>query len=459
MPRFERAHEVPQSPETVFAWHQHTGAFERLIPPWEDVRVLERQGGLDDGGTVVLGVRRGPVRLRWEAKHTAYEEGRLFRDEQVKGPFGKWIHTHRFSPGANGGCRIEDEVEWEAPLGPVGLPFKTLVEGTLGRLFAFRHERLANDLALHTRYHSNRPLTIAVTGSSGFLGRNLVQLLTSGGHKVVPVVRSRAAARDGAVYWNVERQEIDSAGLAGVDAVVHLAGEPLVAWRWTAEKKRAILRSRERGTGLIARTVADLSPRPRVLVCASAVGFYGSRGNEVLTEKSKAGRGFLAEVCQAWEAAADPARRTGVRVTHIRQGVALSPEGGVLERMLPAFKTGIAGRLGRGSQYLPWISLEDALGLMMHAIFTPTVRGPMNATAPLPVTNSTFTSTMGRVLARPTIIPVPALAVKALFGEMGRALLLGGQRAVPAKAEESGYSFFYPALEDALRFVLGSSAE
>ena len=455
MPRFERTHEVPHSPETVFAWHTRPGAFERLVPPWEDVRVKERRGGIADGGTVVLGVRRGPVELRWEAKHTAYEEGTLFRDEQVSGPFGKWIHMHRFSPGTNCGCRVEDHVKWEPPLGLV----TKLVEGTLRRLFAFRHERLANDLALHARYRTDRPWTVAVTGSSGFLGRNLVHLLTSGGHRVVPVVRSRSAARDGAVYWSVERGQIDSAGLAGVDAVVHLAGEPLVSWRWTAQKKQAIRRSRERGTALIAETVADLSPRPRVLVCASAVGFYGNRRDEVLTEKSKAGKGFLAEVCQAWEAAADPARRTGVRVAHLRQGVALSPEGGVLERMLPAFRVGIAGRLGRGSQYFPWVSMEDALGLMMHAIFTPGVKGPINVTAPLPVTNSTFTSTMGRVLGRPTIVPVPSLAVRALFGEMGRAVLLGGQRAIPAKAEESGYSFFYPALEDALRFVLGSTLE
>ena len=367
------------------------------------------------------------------------------------------MHTHRFSSDGEGGCVIEDDIDWRPPLNVDAPPFMRRIERILERSFAFRHQRLANDLALHKRYLQRRPLTVAISGSSGFLGRNLRHFLTTGGHRVLRMVRSRAKAGDGAVYWNPARGEVDHAGLEGVDAIVHLAGEPLVGVRWTEAKKREILRSRKDGTEWIAHTAARLSPPPRVLVCASAVGYYGNRGNEILTEESRAGRGFLADVCRAWEKAAAPARRAGMRVVHLRQGVALSPDGGALQLMLPAFRAGAGGRLGSGRQYLPWIGLDDTLGLILHAIATADVRGPINVTAPFPVTNATFTSALGRVLGRPTVLPVPSLAVYALLGEMGRTVLLGGQRAVPEKAKSTGYEFLHPSIEEALRFGLGVS--
>ena len=433
------------------------GALERLLPPWESVRVVAREGGIADGGTVTVRAGPGPLKIPWTVRHTAFEDGVLFRDEQVRGPFDRWVHTHRFSRDPEGGCVIEDEIDWRPPLNVDAAPFVRRIERILERGFAFRHKRLAGDLALHERYRRRRPLTVAITGSSGFLGRNLRHFLTTGGHRVLRLVRSRAKTGDGAVYWNPERGTVDHAGLEGVDAIVHLAGEPLVGVRWTEAKKREIMRSRRDGTEWIAHTAARLSPPPRVLVCASAVGYYGDRGDEILTEECPAGRGFLAEVCTAWEKAAAPARRAGIRVVHLRQGVALSPDGGALQLMLPAFRAGAGGRLGSGRQYMPWIGLDDTLGLILHAIATPDVRGPMNVTAPLPVTNATFTSALGRVLRRPTFVPVPSLAVSALLGEMGRAVLLGGQRALPAKAEKTGYEFLHPSIDEALRFGLGAA--
>ena len=455
MPVFERTRRLPHPPGEVFAWHMRPGALERLLPPWEKVRVVGRDGGIADGGTVTVRAGRGPLKLSWKVRHTAFEEGVLFRDEQVVGPFERWTHTHRFSRGPEGGCLVEDKIDWHPPLNVAAAPFVRRIERIFERGFAFRHQRLANDLALHRRYRRRRPLTVAISGSSGFLGRNLRHFLTTGGHRVLRLVRSRAGVGGDAVYWNPARGEVDHAGLEGVDAIVHLAGEPLVGMRWTEARKREILRSRRDGTEWIAHTAARLSPPPRVLVCASAVGYYGSRGNEVLTEESRAGRGFLADVCEAWEKAAAPARRAGIRVAHLRQGVALSPDGGALQLMLPAFRAGAGGRLGSGRQYFPWISLDDTLGLILHTIATPGVRGPINVTAPLPVTNATFAGALGRVLGRPSVLPVPSLAVRALFGEMGRTVLLDGQRAVPAKAEETGYEFLHPSVEEALRFGLG----
>jgi len=257
------------------------------------------------------------------------------------------------------------------------------------------------------------------------------------------------------VYWNPAEGKVDHDGLQGVDAIVHLAGEPLVGVRWTVKKKQEIMRSRRNGTDWIAHTAARLSPPPRVLVCASAVGYYGNRGDEKLTEDSRPGRGFLAEVCKAWELAAAPARRAGIRVVHLRQGVALSPDGGALQLMLPAFRAGAGGRLGSGRQYFPWIGLDDTLGLILHAIVTPQVRGPINVTAPLPVTNATFTTKLGHVLRRPTLLPVPSLAVRGMFGEMGRALLLDGARVLPEAATRSGFRFDFEGIGESLAFQLG----
>lgn len=452
---FRRTRSLPYPPAEVFAWHMRPGALERLLPPWENVRVVAREGGIADAGTVTVRAGPGPLKFAWTVRHTACEEGVLFRDEQVRGPFEHWVHTHRFSSDGEGGCLLEDEIDWGPPLVVDAAPFVRRVEHTLDRGFAFRHQRLANDLALHQRYRQRRPLTVAISGSSGFLGRNLRHFLTTGGHRVLRLVRSRKKAGDGAVYWNPAQGQVDHDGLRGVDAIVHLAGEPLVGVRWTAAKKQEILRSRKNGTDWIAHTAARLSPPPRVLVCASAVGYYGNRGDEKLTEESRPGRGFLAEVCKEWELAAAPARRAGIRVVHLRQGVALSPDGGALQLMLPAFRAGAGGRLGSGRQYLPWIGLDDTLGLILHAVATPQVSGPINVTAPLPVTNATFASALGRVLRRPTLLPVPSLAVYALMGEMGRTVLLSGQRALPAEAERTGYGFLHPSIEEALRFGLG----
>ena len=295
-------------------------------------------------------------------------------------------------------------------------------------------------------------MQIAISGASGLVGSALAATLTAGGHGVRRLVRGAAAAGD--IAWDPQTGSIDAAKLEGADAVVHLAGEGIASGRWNAERKRRIRESRVAGTGLVARTLASLSRRPSVLVCASAVGFYGPRGDEELDEASPSGTSFLSEVCRAWESAADPARVAGIRVVHARFGVVLSARGGALAKMVTPFQLGAGGRLGSGRQWMSWVSIDDVVLAIGHALVTSSVAGPLNVVAPRPVTNAEFTKTLGRVLGRPTIFPMPAFAARLAFGEMADELLLSGQRVVPRRLLESGYRFRHEDLEPALRHVL-----
>lgn len=447
--------ELPgHAPDQVFAWHERAGALERLTPPWADVAVERSEGGIRDGATVALRIRQGPASFLWELRHTDFEPGRQFRDEQMSGPFRSWVHTHRFLPRDGGGTVLEDEIVFELPFGlPVG---PSLVRRELDRLFAFRHRRLATDLARHA-VHAARPrLTVAVTGASGLVGTALCHFLTTGGHRVVRVTRRRGSSGPDTVHWDPASGEIDAAALAGVDAVVHLAGASIAGGRWTEERKREILASRVKGTELLARTLASLGgASPKVLVSASAVGYYGNRGDTRLDEGAEPGGGFLADVVKAWEAATGAASRAGVRTVLLRTGVVISPAGGALGQMLLPFKMGVGGRLGSGKQYLSWIDLDDQVAAIVHTLYEPTLSGPVNVTAPNPVTNAAFTDALGRALGRPTVLPIPAVAVRAAFGQLGEEALLWGQRVLPSRLLETGFRFDYEGVEDSLRFQLG----
>jgi len=267
------------------------------------------------------------------------------------------------------------------------------------------------------------------------------------------LTRSGGSSED-AVGWDPSAGTIDATGLEGVDAVVHLAGESVMG-RWTAAKKARIRNSRVQGTRLLAETIAGLPTPPGVVVCASASGYYGDRGNELLKEESDPGNNFLAGVCREWEAAADPARAAGVRVVHPRFGIVLSPEGGALGTTLPIFKLGGGGRIGSGRQYWPWVAVDDVVGATLHALDTGSLSGAVNITVPDPPTNEEYTKTLGHVLGRPTVFPIPAPAARLALGQIADELLLASQRVEPTRLRESGYSYRYPELEGALRHLLG----
>jgi hypothetical protein len=297
------------------------------------------------------------------------------------------------------------------------------------------------------------PLTVAVTGATGLIGSALVARLRSRGHTVRRLLRSPRDAGPADILWNPDRGELDAKALGGVDAVVNLAGEP-ITHRWTTSRKRAIQESRVRGTELLARAIAGLQRRPRVFISGSAVGFYGDRGDEVLDEASSPGTDFLSRVTVDWEAATAPALGAGIRVVTLRTGVVLSPHGGALAKVLPIFRLGAGGPLGNGRQWMSWISLDDHLRATEHALVTESFRGPANLVAPNPVTNAEFAATLGRVLSRPAMVPVPAFALELLYGEMARATLLASQRAMPVALSAAGFKFEAPKLEGALRAIL-----
>lgn len=295
---------------------------------------------------------------------------------------------------------------------------------------------------------------IVVTGSTGLVGTRLVAELARAGAQVVRAVRRPVSDPHGELFWDPAAGRIDAAALEGADAVVHLAGENIAGGRWTEKFKQRIRDSRVEGTRLLSETIAGLNDKPRTFVCASAIGYYGDRGDEVLTEQSPPADDFLAEVCRDWEAACQPARDAGVRVANLRIGVILSPHGGALKKMLTPFKLGVGGQLGNGQQYMSWVALDDVVEAIGFILATPTVEGPANLTAPNPETNRAFTKTLGRVLSRPTLFPMPAFAARLLFGEAADALLLSSTRALPQALAAAGYQFRYPELEPALRHLL-----
>ena len=308
------------------------------------------------------------------------------------------------------------------------------------------------------------PKRILVTGATGMIGHALRAAARTRGMDAVPVQRpirgkdtAATPAAPGAILWEPAASQpfADLALLEGFDAVVHLAGANLSAQRWTPEYKKVILESRTQPTGALALALARLQKPPRVLLSASATGIYGSRGDEILTEDSAPGTGFLSEVCQAWEHATAPALAAGIRVAHVRFGVVLTPHGGALKQMLPIFRTGLGGRLGDGQEWMSWIALEDLLSAIFHTLEHDELQGAVNVVAPDPVRNAEFTKALGAALHRPAIMPAPAFALRAAFGEMADAALLTSCRVLPKRLQESGFTFAYPKIADALQHMLG----
>lgn len=440
---------VAAPPADVFAWHERPGAFTRLSPPWQPMRLIAEADSLRDG-TAELALPGG---LRWIAEHQpdGYDPPRRFVD--ALGGRGlaslpartamRWRHSHEFDDLGDGRTQVTDRVDTPIP------------ESMLRPMFVYRHRQLADDLAAHRRAadHGLKPITVAISGASGLVGSALAAFLSTGGHRVIRLVR-RAAANPAERQWNPDDPDPDL--LAGVDAVIHLAGAS-IAGRFTAEHRRAIRDSRIAPTRRLAELVARSSAGPSVLVCASAVGYYGyDRGDETLTEDSQRGDGFLAEVVADWEDALAPAAQVDKRVVRIRTGIVQSPRGGTLRLMRPLFAAGLGGRLGDGRQWLPWIGIDDLIDVYHRALWDTGLSGPVNAVAPNPVRNREYTETLGRVLRRPTILPVPALGPRLLLGGQGaRELARASQRVLPGRLQDADHRFRAPELEPALRHLLG----
>jgi hypothetical protein len=433
----------------VFDWYARPGAFNRLSPPWSPMQLVSEADSLKDGRAILA----LPGGLRWVAVHQpdGYDPPRRFVD--AIGGDGlaslpariavRWRHTHEFEAVSDNRTRVIDRVD-------------TPVPGSLLRaMFAYRHRQLADDLATHRLAAENGlgPATIAVTGSSGLVGSALTAFLRTGGHRVIQLVRRTAGNADER-QWNLE--DPDPQLFAGVDAVIHLAGAS-IAGRFTDSHRDAIRDSRIGPTRRLAELLAHVSPKPAALISASAIGYYGyDRGDETLTEDSSRGDGFLADVVADWEQASAPAEQAGLRVVHVRTGIVQSPAGGTLKLMRPLFSAGLGGRLGDGRQWLSWIGIDDLVDVYFRGLWDNTLSGPVNAVAPQPVRNSEYTRTLGHVVHRPAVLPVPSLGPKLLLGEQGaRELACANQRVAPAKLAAAAHRFRHPDLELALRHLLG----
>lgn len=446
---------LPVAAEDAYAWHGRPGALTRLLPPWQAVRIVSHRGGIEPGARVELQMRFGPLPVRWVAEHGPLVPGRQFSDRQLRGPFAYWYHTHRFEPLEPQTCELQDVVEYCLPLGAVGRGLlENFVARQLQQTFAYRHTTTRDDLTAHSRYRDRPALDVWITGASGLLGSVLVPMLSAGGHRVT-ALRREADATAPRPGWNPTTGELRNVVGRPVDALVHLAGESLASQRWNERQKARIRDSRLDATRRLCEGLVRLPEPPKTLICASAIGYYGDRGDAWLDENSPAGSSFLADVCRRWEEATQPATRAGIRVVLIRLGIVLSPRGGALAQLLRPFRLGVGGPLGSGEQYWSWISVDDAVGAIHHVLMNPELRGPINLVAPAPVTNAAFTHTLARILGRPAFVPAPAPLLRLALGELADALLLASARVQPAQLVRSGYSFRQPELEGALRHLLG----
>jgi uncharacterized protein (TIGR01777 family) len=443
---------LPNPITEVFVWHTRPGAFERLNAPWRPVRVIRSSAGLAVGSQVEIRIPIfGGIGIPWQLTHTAYDPPQMFRDEQIRGPFRQWSHTHSFIGESETTTTMHDAIEYQLPYGASVLNWA--LQRELRRLFTFRHSILTADLELHSRWRHKPRKTILIAGASGFIGHALRAFLSTGGHSVLTLVR-RAPRSTGELFWDPSNSILDPQVFNGVDAVINLCGENIAAGRWNHHRKTQIEESRVRATALLARTIATLPVPPEVCINASGCGFYGDTGETEVDESAPAGSDFLARVCTAWEAASSPLEPSSCRNVHLRLGIVLNASGGALSKMLPAFCCGVGGRLGSGQQFVSWIGLQDLLGIFEHTLYTEELSGPVNCVSPHPCTNREFTATLAHVVRRPALLPAPALALRLVLGEMSQ-MLLSSSRVRPQRLLDSGYRFIHPELRTALQFECG----
>jgi uncharacterized protein (TIGR01777 family) len=459
MPAFRRTTEIDVDVATLEQWHLSPGAFRLLTPPWERMKIVEEHSEIADGTRAVIKMKAGPFWTSWIAEHQDCQPGVGFSDVQVSGPFAHWKHVHRFCRTGSEASELADEIDYRLPFGLVGnLAGGTLVKKKLERTFNYRHAVTKSDLErlASEPQGDGRSMEVLVTGATGMVGSSLEAFLRMRGHRVRRVTRN--PSRRGDVRWDPDAGLLDLSEDEPIDAVVHLAGENVAGGRWSDERKRRILESRRKGTRLLCETLAARSQRPGVLVTASGANYYATGTDQPQDEAAPRGKGFLSDVCEVWEGETSAAERAGIRVVKLRLGVILSPAGGVLAKMLPAFKLGAAGRLGDGKARMPWIVLDDVIDIMHRALRDERYTGAINGVAPEVVANARFTSALSGVLHRPAMFPVPALALKFALGQqMAEETLLADLHLESARLRELGYPFRFPQIDGALAYLLGVS--
>ncbi|WP_415238353.1 TIGR01777 family oxidoreductase [Seleniivibrio woodruffii] len=451
---FEHETEIKADISTVFSWHEREGALFRLSPPWENISLIRRDDGIQAGAKCDIKLKTGPVSLTWKAEHIEYEKDAFFKDRQNSGPFSKWEHSHFFSE-KDGITTIKDHVEYKLPMDFItSKAAGKFVRNKLEKMFRYRENLCRNDIEFYSEYRP-APKTIVVSGSSGVVGSSLIPFLQTQGHKVIRLLRDRAKLCIGDVCWNPNAGIIEDR-FENADAVIHLTGEPIGEGKWTDDKKREIIDSRVRSTALLAETLSKMKNPPKTFICASAIGYYGGRGDEVITEAEKGGsHDFIAKVCKKWEEAAKPAVDKGIRVIFLRIGVVLTPAGGALQRMQLPFSLGLGPVFGSGDQYFSWVAMDDVLYSIGHLLEHNEISGAVNLTAPNAVTSKVFSDTLAQYYKKPRFINIPPYIIEKVYGQMGKEVLLSGANVYPEKLIKSGFRFRYPELKGALEHLLG----
>ncbi|MGZ8887809.1 MAG: TIGR01777 family oxidoreductase [Nitrososphaeraceae archaeon] len=463
---FVRRSLIPCNIHNLFDYHTRNGALERLVPPWSGLEIIDHTGGINNGDNSIFRIKLGPITFKWVAKHFGYIHNRQFQDKMIKGPFKKWVHTHSFIPQGPNQCIIEDKIDYMPRFGKIGSKIiQKRIQHYLNQLFLYRSRILVNDTILE-KMTQEKGKSILITGSHGLIGSSLIPLLTNiGRHKITRLVRkvnnNNMSLRPGtkkedkkSIFWYPEYDKLDHHELEGFDIIIHLAGENIFG-RWTDIKKQRIFDSRVGSTKLLSESLTKLSNPPSLLICASAIGYYGDRPNEYLTEDSIPGKGFLSEVCQKWENATKDASEIGIRVVNTRFGVVLTPKGGILQKLLSPFKLGLGITIGNKDQYISWVSIEDVIKSIFYSITNTSIKGPVNVVSPKPVTNLEFSDTLKKIYNPKLSVSINQNIPKLIFGEMSKEVLSTNTNVIPKKLVSTGYKFFNSELEDSLRFLLG----
>ncbi|MBM3964737.1 MAG: TIGR01777 family protein [Planctomycetes bacterium] len=471
MSSFSASHQFSCSRSALFHYHEAPGAIDRLIPPWESVSVVESADSLAPGSVVRISNRQFGIHQTWKAEHVEFVKDVLFVDQLRDGPFRQWVHRHEFSDVGADCSQLTDRIDFELPLAPVSNLALLWVRAKLQSMFRFRHRITSDDIAFGESIAASRdgsvaPFRIAVTGSTGLIGRRVCELASVLGFEVIRIVRPESlnvGVRFPTGVITAQLQEgtrEDQHRLEGLDAVIHLGGYGIADRRWSSSVKQRIRDSRVAGTMQLIEGLGRLDAPPKAMVSASGIGIFGDRGEEICGETTPAGTGYLSDVAREWESAAmaygnRTAGKSSRRVAIARMGVVLHPKFGALSKLLPPFRLGVGGRIGSGKQYWPWVHIDDAASILIHLAVQSACEGPFHVASPEVPTNSDFAKTLAKVLSRPACMPAPAFAMNMLLGEMAGPLLLASTRVITPRLLSSGYRFRFSSLDESLRNLLG----
>lgn len=446
---------LPVSCADAFTWHEQKGAFQRLLPPWEKIKLTRYSGSITNGSQAELHCKLlGPIGFTWLLEHREYIHGKQFKDIQLRGPFSSYLHSHLFSELTND-SELEDRIEYRLPFPTLSHLFAPLlVENRLRRTFRYRHRITTQDLEIHAKYSDQKKLSFLVSGATGMIGKQVCAFLTTAGHKVTRIIRSPKQAELGDIVTD-SSGDIKFNPDCVFDCVINLAGAGIADKRWSEERKKILIESRVNFTRKLVAALKILEVAPKTFISASGIGFYGDTINRCPDENGAIGSGFLAELSQQWEQAASEVQQTGTRLAILRLGVVLSAEAGALQKMLVPFYLGLGASLGSGKQKFGWVAIDDVLRAILFTAYENSLQGPINLVAPVDVSNFEFSRALADALSRPLLFSIPESILRLIFGEIADQALLISSNAQPKKLSEAGFEFLYTDPVKAIKDCLG----